>query len=246
MLIAELGSKEISEDRREIEEAAPLCPFGVDSRELGELFRAHGLLCLQDLGQRRSGAGAAAGGEEEPGAVDGAAVAVLGARRRRAVGGAVAVSARGGAGGGDLLDVHEGGEEVVLGADLVEAVAAGPTAAASEVEVFRQAEGDLRSGPAVVRPEARSGRGRRREGWRRPPWRIGGLRLLHCGGRALSSRCPARSLSLSLRVSLLLSLRARERARALLVPEAVCASRSGGWIMRHGLLRLCFVFRTLV
>jgi hypothetical protein len=236
MLVAERGSKGISDDRREMEEAAPLGPLGVDSGELGELFRAHGLLCLQDLGQRRGGAGAAAGGEEEPGAVDGAAVAVLGARRRRAVGGAVAVSARGGAGGGDLLDVHEGGEEVVLGADLVEAVAAGPTAAASEVEVFRQAEGDLRSGPAVVRPEARSGRGRRREGWRRPPWRIGGLRLLHCGGRALSSRCPARSLSLSACVSPVVPARARASESGVGAGGCVW-KQEWGWIMRrHGLL----------
>lgn len=172
---------------REIEEAAPFGALGVDGGQLGELLGAHGLLGLQDLGQRRRGAGAAAaGGEEEPRAVDGAAVAVLGARRRRALGGAVAVGARGGAGGGDLLDVHEGGEEVVLGADLVEAVAAGP-AAAAEVEVVREAEGDLRSGPAVVRPGARGGRGwRRREG--RPPRRIGGLRLLHCAARWPASR----------------------------------------------------------
>jgi len=77
-------------------------------------------------------------------------VVVLGARRRGGLRGAVAVAVEGPR-GGDLLDVHEGGEEVILGADLVEAIAFGATATA---EVIWEAEGDLRSGPAVVRPAA--------------------------------------------------------------------------------------------
>ena len=149
----------VAKDRQgggEIDEAAPLGTLGVDGGELGQLLGAHGLLGLHDLGQRRGGvlprAAADAGGEVEARAVDGAAVAVLGARRRGGLGGAVAVAV-GGPRGGDLLDVHEGGEEVVLGADLVEAVAFGAVAATAEV--IREAEGDLRTGPAVVRPTGR-------------------------------------------------------------------------------------------
>jgi hypothetical protein len=137
----EHGSKEIREHRREIEEAAPLGPLGVDGGELGELLGAHGLLGLQDLRQRRGGATPSARREEESGAVDGAAVAMLRARRRRALRGKVAVGARGGAGGGYLLDVHEGGKEVVLGADLVEAVAPGPPRSRSSGR--RKAASDL-------------------------------------------------------------------------------------------------------
>lgn len=117
-------------------------------------------------------------------------MAVLGARRRRVLGGAV-----GGPGGGDLLDVHEGGEEVVLRADLVEGVAIGAGAAA-EAEVVRQAEGNLRSGPAVVRP-ARGGRRRRRPWLEGPARQIGRLRLLHCeaGTAPPPSALPLTALS---------------------------------------------------
>ena len=128
----------------------PFDTLGVDGGELGELLGGHGLLSLQHIGEQPSAWAAAImvlprdavapHGEGEP--VERGAVAVLGGARRRGgrLCGAVTVGA--GAGAGDLLHVHERGEEVVLGADLVEASAVG----------VREAEGHLRSSAAVVRP----------------------------------------------------------------------------------------------
>jgi hypothetical protein len=183
--------------------ASPFGALGIDGGELGELLGRHGLLGLHHLSEHASTAvllaARAAGGSPHPEAVKGDAVAVLGwARRRGGLGGAVAVGA------GDLVHVHEGGEEVVLGADLVEAAA--PAAG----QVVREAEGHLRSGAAVVAHARRGQPGARLllRRWRRPArdrrqrageievWatcrralrRVAGLRWhRHCDGQVCSS-----------------------------------------------------------
>jgi hypothetical protein len=147
------------------EKASPFGALGVDGGELGELLGGHGLLGLHDLAEDPSGAvlrgPRPAGGGPHSEAVEGGAVAVLGgARRRGGLGGAVAVGA------GDLVHVHEGGEEVVLGADLVEA------AAPAGAQVVREAEGHLRSGAAVV-AHARRGQAAAWPRRRRRPARYG-------------------------------------------------------------------------
>jgi hypothetical protein len=140
--------------------ASPFGALGVDGGELGELLRGHSLLGLQHLAEDSSGAVLLALGPTpataHAEAVEGCAVTVLGgARRRGRLRGAIAVGA------GDLVHVHEGGEEVVLGADLVEAT---PAPAA---QVVREAECHLRSGTAVVGC-ARRGRARAARLLRRP------------------------------------------------------------------------------
>jgi hypothetical protein len=185
--------------------ASPFGALGIDGGELGELLGRHGLLGLHHLSEHASTAvllaTRAAAGSPHAEAVKGDAVAVLGwARRRGGLGGAVAVAV----GAGDLVHVHEGGEEVVLGADLVEAAA--PAAG----QVVREAEGHLRSGAAVVAHARRGQPGARLllRRWRRPArdrrqrageievWatcrralrRVAGLRWhRHCDGQVCSS-----------------------------------------------------------
>ncbi|EEC70738.1 hypothetical protein OsI_02143 [Oryza sativa Indica Group] len=78
--------------------------------------------------------------------------------------GAVAVGAD------DLLYVHEGGEEVVLGVDVVKAIT---IRAANEAQVIQEAEGRLRSGVATRAAATTAGcvgpsRRYHRQGW----WRL--------------------------------------------------------------------------